>query len=38
VSPTTQAVGQLGGTTGAAAAESAKKAVEGIKRLFGGKK
>jgi hypothetical protein len=38
VSATTQAAGQIGGTTGAAAAEGAKKAVEGIKGLFGGKK
>jgi hypothetical protein len=35
VSATTQAAGQLGGTTGAAAVEQAKKAGEGIKKLFG---
>jgi hypothetical protein len=38
VSATTKAAGQIGGTSGAAAAEGAKKAVEGIKGLFGGKK
>ncbi len=38
VTATTKAAGQIGGTSGAAAAEGAKKAVEGIKGLFGGKK
>ena len=38
VSATTAAVGKIGSTTGAAAAEGAKKAVEGIKGLFGGDK
>jgi hypothetical protein len=37
VSATTKAVGDIGKTTGAAAAESAKKAGEAIKGLFGGK-
>ena len=38
VSATASAVGDIGKTTGATAAEGAKKAVEGIKGLFGGKK
>ena len=38
VSATTKASVDIGKTTGAAAAEGAKKAVEGIKGLFGGKK
>lgn len=38
VSATAQAAGQIGSTGGAAAVEQAKKAVEGIKGLFGGKK
>jgi hypothetical protein len=38
VSATTQAAGKIGATSGAAAAEGAKKAVEGIKGLFGGGK
>jgi hypothetical protein len=38
VSATTKAVGDIGMTTGAAAADGAKKAVEGFKGLFGGKK
>ena len=38
VSATAQAAGKIGTTGGAAAAEGAKKAVEGIKGLFGGKK
>ncbi|MBI5770086.1 MAG: hypothetical protein HZA93_20085 [Verrucomicrobia bacterium] len=38
VSATTKAVGEIGKTTGAAAAEGAKKTVEGIKNLFGGGK
>ena len=38
VSATAQAAGDIGKTSGAAAAEGAKKAVEGIKGLFGGKK
>lgn len=38
VSATTKAAGEIGKTTGAAAAEGAKKAVEGIKGLFGGGK
>lgn len=38
VSATAQAAGQIGSTGGAAAVEQAKKAVDGIKGLFGGKK
>jgi hypothetical protein len=38
VSATTQAAGKIGSTAGAAAAEGAKNAVEGIKGLFGGGK
>ena len=38
VSATAQAAGQIGSTGGAAAVEGAKKAVEGIKGIFGGKK
>ncbi|MCX6952490.1 MAG: hypothetical protein NTV51_10035, partial [Verrucomicrobia bacterium] len=38
VSATAQAAGQIGKTTGAATVEGAKKAVEGIKGIFGGKK
>ena len=38
VSATTGAALKIGGTAGAAAAEGAKKTVEGIKGLFGGKK
>lgn len=38
VTATTNAMGDVGKTGGAAAAEGAKKAVEGIKGLFGGKK
>ncbi len=38
VSATAKAAGEIGKTTGAAAAEGAKKAVEGIKGLFGGDK
>ena len=38
VSATTKAAGQIGSTSGAAAAEGAKQAVEGLKGLFGGKK
>ncbi len=38
VGATTGAALKIGGTTGAAAAEGAKQAVEGIKGLFGGKK
>lgn len=37
VSATTKAVGEIGKTTGAAAAEGAKKMGEGVKKLFGGK-
>lgn len=38
VSATTKAVGDIGKTTGAAAAQSAQKAAEGLKSLFGKKK
>lgn len=38
VSATVKAAGQIGTTGGAATVEGAKKAVEGIKGLFGGKK
>ena len=38
VTATAKAAGDIGKTSGAAAAEGAKKAVEGIKGLFGGKK
>ncbi|MSU47523.1 MAG: hypothetical protein EXS37_00245 [Opitutus sp.] len=38
VSATAKAAGDIGKTSGAAAAEGAKKTVEGIKSLFGGKK
>ncbi len=37
VSATTKAVGEIGKTTGAAAAAATKKAGEGLKNLFGGK-
>ena len=38
VTASTQAIGQIGGTMGAAAGETVKKTGEGIKKLFGGKK
>ena len=38
VKATTQAAGQIGGTSGAAGAEELKKAGEAIFDLFGGKK
>ncbi|MSU24391.1 MAG: hypothetical protein EXS32_11280 [Opitutus sp.] len=38
VSATAKAAGEIGKTSGAAAAEGAKKAVEGFKSLFGGEK
>jgi len=38
VGATTQAAGDIGKTTGAAAAEGTKKTVESIKKFFGGKK
>jgi hypothetical protein len=38
VTATARAAGDIGKTGGAAAAEGAKRAVEGIKGLFGGKK
>lgn len=38
VTATTQAAGKIGATSGAAAVESAKKAGEALKGLFGGKK
>lgn len=38
VAASTEALGQIGGTTGAAAAEAAKSAGEAIKGFFGGKK
>ncbi len=38
ISASTQALGKLGGTTGAAAAQGVKQAGEAIKGLFGGKK
>jgi len=38
VAASTQALGKIGGTSGAAAAEGAKQIGEAIKGLFGGKK
>jgi len=38
IGATTQAAGKLGGTMGAAAGDAAKKAGEGLKKLFGGGK